>query len=470
MAVKGYVYVLTNPSFAFIKIGYSERDPKTRADELFVTGVPTPFEVAYEVLIDNPSSFEKIVHEELRAYRVSSNREFFSADPLTAIEKIRKALKNENILVHYEFKYIPDLADDPNTKGKEIINHQQARIDQKKERLKKLPSSNDLKYLGLPFWRAVHLSYGNPFAKDVLSFGINDLRSQLINLFDKELVMIGHNCATIISNRTIPIRFFCIENDGKFTNDELSCINDATLTFLLCITEGQLFHISDRLKSKLPSYYQNLPRERTSGEVSKIWCTIDNTTSQIKNIIKYALKGQFTDFPAREIIIIHKFLARDELILNSILESDAINMLVSRICTGGSQIPGTDIQIDCIRKFLCLDIGKHLTNNHFNHLAVKIHFLYSEALKNNNSTTLFGITFAIFKIYQNFRTNIDSYSNEIFMMIIHDKNIRQIIEKLNSNVKIDIDLNQSPINLLNCVLESDPHWINYPFSPLAYAS
>jgi hypothetical protein len=50
---KGYIYVLSNPSFNKVKIGYSERDPIVRVSELDTTGVPTPFTLEYSVLIYN---------------------------------------------------------------------------------------------------------------------------------------------------------------------------------------------------------------------------------------------------------------------------------------------------------------------------------------------------------------------------------------------------------------------------------
>ena len=46
----GYVYMLTNASMpGMFKVGRTVRDSRGRARELYTTGVPTPFEVAFEV-------------------------------------------------------------------------------------------------------------------------------------------------------------------------------------------------------------------------------------------------------------------------------------------------------------------------------------------------------------------------------------------------------------------------------------
>ena len=60
-----------------IKIGKTRRDSRSRARELYKTGVPTPFQVAFEVFSDNYHQLEKDVHDHLSDFRVNSNREFF---------------------------------------------------------------------------------------------------------------------------------------------------------------------------------------------------------------------------------------------------------------------------------------------------------------------------------------------------------------------------------------------------------
>jgi hypothetical protein len=77
----GYVYVLFNPPLrGLVKIGRTARDPKGRAEELSsATGVPTPFEVAYDAYFADADAAEQFVHATLteKGFRRASNREFF---------------------------------------------------------------------------------------------------------------------------------------------------------------------------------------------------------------------------------------------------------------------------------------------------------------------------------------------------------------------------------------------------------
>jgi hypothetical protein len=77
MAV-GYIYALLNESFiGSVKIRKSTRHPETRAAELSGTSVPHPFLVAYYEKVSDCDLAEKRVHEELKQFRESRNREFF---------------------------------------------------------------------------------------------------------------------------------------------------------------------------------------------------------------------------------------------------------------------------------------------------------------------------------------------------------------------------------------------------------
>lgn len=74
----GYVYILINHSMpGLIKIGKTIRDPHRRARELSTTGVPTPFQVAFELFSEEHDTLEALVHNKLLDFRVSTNREFF---------------------------------------------------------------------------------------------------------------------------------------------------------------------------------------------------------------------------------------------------------------------------------------------------------------------------------------------------------------------------------------------------------
>ena len=74
----GYVYILINQSMpGLIKIGRTFRDSRDRARELHTTGVPTPFEVAFELFSLEHEKVEERIHQQLESFRVSINREFF---------------------------------------------------------------------------------------------------------------------------------------------------------------------------------------------------------------------------------------------------------------------------------------------------------------------------------------------------------------------------------------------------------
>jgi tetratricopeptide (TPR) repeat protein len=80
---RGYIYVLANSAMPdLVKVGKTTRTPAERAAELSkVTGVPTPFIVVYEQLVDDCTAAEEFVHTMLqqKGYRESDNREFFRA-------------------------------------------------------------------------------------------------------------------------------------------------------------------------------------------------------------------------------------------------------------------------------------------------------------------------------------------------------------------------------------------------------
>jgi hypothetical protein len=79
--MKGYVYVLTNESMpGIVKIGRTTRDVSRRAEELWQSGVPTPFKVHGFVLSPNCHELEATVHGSLAGHRVHPGREFFRCD------------------------------------------------------------------------------------------------------------------------------------------------------------------------------------------------------------------------------------------------------------------------------------------------------------------------------------------------------------------------------------------------------
>ena len=100
--IKGYVYIFSNPSFEYVKIGYSDRDPMIRLDELNTTGVPTPFVFEFSALVYQPKFVEKLIHRELSNHRLSPDREFFTLPVNTAVIKIKEIMQLNNISVMFE--------------------------------------------------------------------------------------------------------------------------------------------------------------------------------------------------------------------------------------------------------------------------------------------------------------------------------------------------------------------------------
>jgi hypothetical protein len=88
---KGFLYVAENSSMGnLLKIGHTEKVPTSRLEELFTTGVPEPFDIAYYALVQNSKKSEKAVHHLLSRYRYKANREFFGIGVGAAIRVIQE--------------------------------------------------------------------------------------------------------------------------------------------------------------------------------------------------------------------------------------------------------------------------------------------------------------------------------------------------------------------------------------------
>jgi hypothetical protein len=86
----GFVYVQRNPAFGeMVKIGYSQRLPEDRADELSSTPVPFAYEVLYRVVTSRAEDVEQAVHRLLAAQGVAPNREFFRVSQEITEDAIR---------------------------------------------------------------------------------------------------------------------------------------------------------------------------------------------------------------------------------------------------------------------------------------------------------------------------------------------------------------------------------------------
>ena len=83
---KGYVYILTNPSFRedWVKIGKSARPVDVRIKELDNTAIPLPFEIYAYIKTSKYNEIESALHkmiDQLSDFRVRKGREFFNIPP-----------------------------------------------------------------------------------------------------------------------------------------------------------------------------------------------------------------------------------------------------------------------------------------------------------------------------------------------------------------------------------------------------
>lgn len=91
------VYVLTNPAMpGIVKIGRTTQDDiNTRLTQLYTSGVPVPFTLAYACKVENHDEVERALHIAFGPSRVNPRREFFKIDPEQAIA-ILKLLHTED--------------------------------------------------------------------------------------------------------------------------------------------------------------------------------------------------------------------------------------------------------------------------------------------------------------------------------------------------------------------------------------
>ncbi|MCL2073347.1 MAG: GIY-YIG nuclease family protein [Marinilabiliaceae bacterium] len=95
---KGYVYILTNPSFRedWVKIGKSQRAVDVRTKELDNTAVPLPFEIYATLKTSKYNEVEQQIHRQidlLTDLRIRKNREFFNVKPQVVLEILKDISK-----------------------------------------------------------------------------------------------------------------------------------------------------------------------------------------------------------------------------------------------------------------------------------------------------------------------------------------------------------------------------------------
>lgn len=104
---QGHVYIMTNPSMpGLVKIGMTTRGLAHRANELWSTGVPTPFDVAASYFAPDCEWLEREAHKMLAESRVTASREFFRISTEEAEETIGFLLRS--YLENYVSRFWPD--------------------------------------------------------------------------------------------------------------------------------------------------------------------------------------------------------------------------------------------------------------------------------------------------------------------------------------------------------------------------
>lgn len=88
--MKGWVYVITNDAMpGLVKVGFTMKDPESRARQLNNTGSPHPYLVCYELLAENPQRIEGLAHEALCGK--NENKEWFRCSVEEAISAIKRS-------------------------------------------------------------------------------------------------------------------------------------------------------------------------------------------------------------------------------------------------------------------------------------------------------------------------------------------------------------------------------------------
>lgn len=144
--MKGWIYIAHNPSFSgLLKIGYSDRDPSIRMEELYSTGVPTPFVLLYIVLVDNPYEVEQKIHAELELCRDSKSREFFRCELEKVLAVFDKLKKNSELTINFEqFHSSVVLA-----KSSNLVASKNRTVEKRKRRIVLKPSTGMKKLFGM---------------------------------------------------------------------------------------------------------------------------------------------------------------------------------------------------------------------------------------------------------------------------------------------------------------------------------
>lgn len=111
----GWVYAATNQALSgWVKVGFTRKDPGTRAKSLSSSGVPGRWEIRHACYSADALEAEKQIHLALRKTGVLTDRELFSAkvlDVVACINRVIAAIDLKNPLESSDFPDVEDFAD-----------------------------------------------------------------------------------------------------------------------------------------------------------------------------------------------------------------------------------------------------------------------------------------------------------------------------------------------------------------------
>lgn len=249
----GWVYILSNPSMPdLLKIGYTEKDPKSRAKEISQdTGVPSEFVVDYQVYSSRPYDLEQKTHSVLYKYRINNNREFFRCSHEIAIEAIKQAIS------------ILGLNNDPST-GLEIyhkLDRQKIEIE-----LEKNKKHRELEYL---LSQQENLKRNVTVLKEINSeLSSKNERYREENLkIRKRITSLKENYLSNLGKFKIKLerRKEVLKNDLILLNNQLICQSD--LNHTLRNEVNLLIEKYNELKQKLETKKKNKELKKKISEL-----------------------------------------------------------------------------------------------------------------------------------------------------------------------------------------------------------
>jgi hypothetical protein len=113
--MRGWVYVIKHPEMpAVVKVGFSMKDPKLRAQAFKGTGMPFDHVVEYDVLVNSPRDLERRVHNKLEDFR--ADKEWFRCTVASAVQAIRDSAGDAILLETFRTGEAPS----PNQPSQEL--------------------------------------------------------------------------------------------------------------------------------------------------------------------------------------------------------------------------------------------------------------------------------------------------------------------------------------------------------------